>query len=796
MSSLNHAAENSSGFHNFADGKSSGDELIAEAKADFEKAMRDAGLVPPDAGIVADGRIHRCDVAGGKNGKGDGAYVFDADGVPAGAFWTWQNGAERTTWKHARLGRKLTPAEIAAHREKLRKIQTERDAELARRRALAIIKGATEAPEDHPYLVCKKIAPHGALYSKQPIAISPWRNSKPGVLIIPLRDTDGTLHNVQLIDAEGNKNFLSRGRVAALFCVIGKAGAVFTEAGISPNGLNLICEDFATGVSCFEAMDKPVAVAFDAGNLKPVAEALSARYPKAKFIICGDDDWKSKDPNGNPINPGKTHAEKAARAIGAEVAFPTFAPGRYRDDKQKDFNDLHQSEGLGSVRACIERAETLEKIEAKAKAADEANAWIEAAIEKLAALPEPDYQLVRKAEAKHLGFSVTFLDKLVLKLRKASAAAAAPDPGAAAAKDVEPWPEAVDGGALLAELIKTFKAHMVMPREERLTTSLWVLHTHTHDAAAISPYLAVTSPLPRCGKTTLLSLLRELTRNALPAASITAAAVFRAIEEWHPTLLIDEADRFLARREELQGIINSAHNRRLAYVTRVGKVGNKQVPQQFSTWAPIAIAWKGKEDGKGLPDTIQDRSIAIRLRRKLPSEKVAGFRADRVQYLINLRRKAARWASDNIERLREMDAPTPERLHDRAADNWRTLLNIVDLIGGEWPERAREAALLLERAGQDEKPGTLGTRLLEDIKSVFKDGETKLRAQIIITRLCLIDENPWESYLKTGKQITPNAFAALLKPYGIFSKMDTSGSEKGLMFWHKRDFAEAWERYI
>ena len=221
------------------------------------------------------------------------------------------------------------------------------------------------------------------------------------------------------------------------------------------------------------------------------------------------------------------------------------------------------------MRACIEAAEAVETIQARAE--EPANAAIEAAIERLAALSDNDYELVREDEAKKLGFHPTFLDKVVKKT-KAANAGAAPDPSAAKlAKhfpQIEPWPEAVDGGALLLDLVKAIRAHVVMEENAAIAVAFWILHAHAHDAAAISPILAIISPQKRCGKTTLLSLLQELTPNPLAASNITAAALYRAIDESHPTLIVDEADTFLAKNGELRGLLNSGHNRRTAFVVQ------------------------------------------------------------------------------------------------------------------------------------------------------------------------------------------------------------------------------------
>ena len=174
------------------------------------------------------------------------------------------------------------------------------------------------------------------------------------------------------------------------------------------------------------------------------------------------------------------------------------------------------------MRACVEAAEAVETIETRAE--EPANAAIEAAIERLAALSDADYDLVREDEAKRLGFSPTFLDKIVGQT-KAANAASPPDP-AKQFSPVEPWPEAVEGEALLSELVTTILAHVIMEEHAAIAVALWILHAHAHDAAAISAILAVISPQRRCGKTTLLSLLNELTPNALAASNISACRSF------------------------------------------------------------------------------------------------------------------------------------------------------------------------------------------------------------------------------------------------------------------------------
>jgi putative DNA primase/helicase len=303
---------------------------MRSAAAEFEAAMGAAGLKVPPAGVKADGKIHWCDVEG-EGGEGEGSYQLDLEGIPGGWLHNYRDGARPRRF-HARTGQKHTPAELAAFKERVRLQKASRDADLAQeqeetaKRAAALIEESEDAPTSHPYLSSKKVQAHGLRLSANPVALSPCRQSAPNVLLVPMYDSEETLWNAQLIDSGGTTDFLKPGRMTGCFFAIGKSGPNFARSGLNRDGLNLICEDYATAATCFEAMDVPAVVAFGYDNLLPVAQALHAAYPKARFILCADNDWKEQDSHGKPINPGRTHAIEAARAIGAEVAFLEVAP--------------------------------------------------------------------------------------------------------------------------------------------------------------------------------------------------------------------------------------------------------------------------------------------------------------------------------------------------------------------------------------------------------------------------------------------------------------------------------------
>ncbi|MBA2410746.1 MAG: DUF3631 domain-containing protein [Gammaproteobacteria bacterium] len=303
-------------------------------------------------------------------------------------------------------------------------------------------------------------------------------------------------------------------------------------------------------------------------------------------------------------------------------------------------------------------------------------------IARLAAFSPIEYDRVRQSDADRLNVRVGTLDAEVARLRPQSEPGA--EAGAAVLFDeLEPWPDPVDGAALLDAIADTMTRHAVLPHHADTAIALWVLLTYTHEAAYVCSILALPSPEKRCGKTTGLSLLRRLYHRPL-----AAAALFRAVEKWQPCLLIDEADTFLRQSDELRGIINSGHTRDTAYVIRT--VDEDHEPRRFATWACKAIACIGEAR-----DTIMDRSITISMRRKLPSETVTRLRhSDRFDDLAS---RCVRWAADHIDGLQRADPDLPGGLHDRAADNWTPLI-AADAAGGEWPERARKAARILSGA--------------------------------------------------------------------------------------------------
>ncbi|MGF7191997.1 putative DNA primase/helicase [Robbsia andropogonis] len=693
---------------------------------------------------------------------------------------------------------RIDPAELERRREaRARRDEAERaKVEAEQRTAAALAIGiwdkAEPANDEHPYLVRKKVRAHNLRIYRGPLTIADMPCD--GCLIVPVRDGSNGLLSLEFIRADGAKRFLPNGRKAGGYHPIGRPG---DTVGVA--------EGYATAASVHEATGYPVAVAFDAGNLLAVSQTMRGKFPDARMIVCADDDHQTKS------NPGRTKAEEAAQAVGGVVAIPDFGPDR--PDGATDWNDLHNLDGLDAVREAVEAALSTTPVPGDADpqgdCTDETALGTvddratppttpiasredtpsppadgtetdDQAIARLAALKPMEYDRLRKTEAKRMGIQVTTLDKAVIGARESE------DDDGVPFSDVEPWSEPVDGAALLDDIAATVRRFIVCNPETVHGATLWVAMTWLMDSVDVAPIAAITAPEKRCGKSQLLFLFARLSARPLAASNITPAALFRAIEAWRPTLLIDEADAFMRENEELRGLLNCGHTRDSAYVVRT--VGDDHMPKQFFVWGAKAIAGIGH-----LADTLMDRSIALELRRKLPHESVDKLRHAEPGMFDRIKAKLARWSDDNESVIRTARPLIPDALHDRAADNWEPLLQIADIAGGHWPDRARAAALKL--SGQEEQAQSAGAELLSDIKEAFtKLNVSRLSMADLLSALLADDEAPWKTWNR-GREMTARQLGKKLGEYGVKSKVVRIGyqSPKGFDI---DQFRDAFDRYL
>jgi Protein of unknown function (DUF3631) len=415
----------------------------------------------------------------------------------------------------------------------------------------------------------------------------------------------------------------------------------------------------------------------------------------------------------------------------------------------------------------------------------------EEAIRRLARMKSLDYERVRDAEAERLGCRTSILDKLVEAERGGE------DDGKSArrVRIVEHEPSGMPEPLLplLDDLVAAITRHVVLSKALANVVALWISHTWTYERFEHTPRLGVVSPIHRCGKSTLMALLRMLCRRTLKADGISAAGTFRIVEKLNPlTLLLDEADTFLNENEELRGVMNSGFEA-TGQVVRVVEIKGEHEAVGFATFCPLALAAIRR-----IPASLVDRAIPAEMQRKRPDEKVEKLRAKgNKARLADLGRRLARWAKDDGEKL-SADPDAPEALNDREADISVPLLAIADQAGGPWPERGRKALLEVFQAAIVPE-GDVGHRLLTDIRTVFGNNpdDRNIASAELCRLLAEVEEGPWLAYGKARKPITQTEVAGLLRPFKITSTtVRPDGGGRPAKGYKRSQFTDAWRRYI
>ena len=422
-----------------------------------------------------------------------------------------------------------------------------------------------------------------------------------------------------------------------------------------------------------------------------------------------------------------------------------------------------------------------DKPDAKTKAeADE-----QGLIDNLARLGRLEYEQRRSEAAKGLGIRRGALDEEV-KARRAERRAQSGPPPLFGHWEVEPWPEEVDTDALLLSLKRRVQRHVILSNEAATVVALWVLFAWAHDTAAVhSPILRVTSPEANSGKTTLLSVVAFVVPRALLCVEISEATLFRGVELWQPTIIVDEADVILVNNEPLRAVVNSGWTRG-AVVPRC--IGDEKTPHAFPTFCPKALGMKGRK----LLDTTLSRCIDIELKRKRASESVEHFRSIDDAGLEELRQQALRWSIDNAESLKGAEPEMPAGFDNRLGDNYRLLLAIADLAGGEWPERARQAA---QRISGTADATSASARLLAAIRAAFDQTEGgDISSADLVAKLTAEPDSEWAEW-RSGKPITQAQLARLLRPFGV-APCPVRIRDQQVRGYRRQQFVESWERYL
>jgi hypothetical protein len=441
-------------------------------------------------------------------------------------------------------------------------------------------------------------------------------------------------------------------------------------------------------------------------------------------------------------------------------------------------DEIKTETGMQVVAATIAAAETYDGTTTPAPD-------LQTELYRLCALPEPEYQRERLNAAKRLSVQVGFLDQERKRHRNAQSSAKKQG-RELVLNNPERWHDPVNGADLLDEIASKIRTFVHLSPEQAVALALWCVATYLGEKSYFAPRLGITSPVKRCGKTTLLELVRALSSRAVSANSITAAAVARVVEAHSPTLIIDEADCFLQHNDDLRGILNAGHRRDAQVIKCVGDDNEARVFKVFC-WAAIAAIG-------ALPATITDRSINIRMERLKSGERHQRLTRKAIEECREICAKIRRFVEDNIDALTDANPELPGGLNDRAQDNWCTMMAVANAAGGNWPARAATAALHLS-IDKDNQSDVDDVAILRDIRFIFEgSGEDRLSSENICRQLAANEEGPWREW-SAGKPITPTQLARQLRPFGITPQTIRTGKET-IKGYKSETFADIFERYI
>jgi hypothetical protein len=359
-----------------------------------------------------------------------------------------------------------------------------------------------------------------------------------------------------------------------------------------------------------------------------------------------------------------------------------------------------------------------------------------------------------------------------------------------------------DGAAILDAMEAVWRKYVVWGTDhDPVALALWAMHTHAFGAADCTPYIDVGSAVFESGKTRVLEVAELVVAHGWRLSEPTEATLFRKIEQDAPTLLLDEYDAVWGTktdgREALRAVFDVGY-RRGGTVPRCTGEGLNMTVSNFNVFAPKMLAGIAGR----LPRAIATRSIPVRLRRRKKTEPVDRFRDREARALLYpLRDRMAAWAELVADELGDASPELPWALTDRQQDCWEPLLAIADVAGGDWPDRARRAALAIHVTDKDD-PST-GELLLRHVADAFIAAQTPyLPTEDLLRTLADRDDGPWADWWeKPLREIPPRVkgpsmrLARLLRPFGIAPRDIAVGAHGSVRGYRMESFYDAWERY-
>jgi putative DNA primase/helicase len=352
-----------------------------------------------------------------------------------------------------------------------------------------------------------------------------------------------------------------------------------------------------------------------------------------------------------------------------------------------------------------------------------------------------------------------------------------------------PWPKPVYGPKLLAHLCRFFRSYVVLPGGADLLAAAWVLAAWIIDAFDLFPHLAITSPVKRCGKSLLLSVVEQVSLRPMFTMNISPAVIYRAVQSKRPTILIDEAQSLSRRGSESSQVVRELLCGGIDRKARVFRIGgrDKDEVHEFSAYCPKVIAKIGSLDG-----VLADRCLHICMHRKRPTDIAKRWRSKLVlAESLPLVRKIRRWTEDNRQRIEHVY----NRLdglplkNDRLADMILPLQAVLGVADKSSLPLLRKYAQVADEPDPDNE--TWEVRLLVAIREVLAErGQPEFVSTTDIREWI---KKPDEKTDRVGIRISPHALARTLRKFGVGKpKHSKDKTKRGYRY---ADLQAAWDRY-
>jgi hypothetical protein len=360
-----------------------------------------------------------------------------------------------------------------------------------------------------------------------------------------------------------------------------------------------------------------------------------------------------------------------------------------------------------------------------------------------------------------------------------------------------------DPAEIVEDLEKFFSRFLALSDGLPLVLALWSLATHLFDRFDAFPYMAITSPTKRCGKTRMCELISFVCFEPLQAVNISSAALYRILGKGKRTLLIDEAESLSHPRDEkaaaLREILNAGYRKgsvvvrckRMSKGAKVEEMEDTHEPEEFPTYCPKVLILIGR-----LQETLADRCIEIRMERRAGVE-LERFRFARVKAeILPLQRAANLWARQNGKDVEDYyqqnDVPS---LQDREAELWNPLFSVCAIAVPDRLPELESISLILAAAKSEEDVADYSLQLLRDCQHVFNEAKRdRLSTTEILVALNHLEDRPWAGWFH-GRGLNAHGLSKMLRTFQIQPQNLRNGLQI-LKGYRRQIFQECWERYL